>query len=99
MALLQVNQSTILSVGGVATILTAMSTHLDQVDVQLQGCMAIGNFSLAKDNADMQSVIVEDGGINRISTAMTLHADDAAVQREACVALRYWDDELCENII
>jgi len=71
-------------VGGIATILHAITTYSNIPQLQQYGCEALQNLALNEYNRDL---MCEHGGIAAVVQAMNSHRDVVGVQQAGCTAL------------
>ena len=84
LALIDVNQVSIATTGGIAAIVNGMEKHHDHAGVQDQGSKALVNLAV---NAANQVSIAKTGGITAIVKGMRAHAAHVAIQYQGCRAL------------
>ena len=70
---------------GLEIILSAMTTHIDKVDVQEAGCDLI--WSLAFNSAPVKEVIAKYGGASMVVRALKRHGKSPEYMKSACGAL------------
>jgi hypothetical protein len=70
---------------GLEVILSAMTAHIDKVDVQEAGCDLI--WSLAFNSASVKEVIAKYGGASVVVRALKRHGKSADYMKSACGAL------------
>ena len=75
--------------GGIPAVVSAMGEHPKEVEVQVLGCMALGNFAScqADDPQAAAQTVVKAGGIAAIVEAMRSHENVTKVQQAGCDAL------------
>ena len=74
------------SVNGVATLVKAMKTFPQHVNLQEACCTSLGN--LCERNGSNELAVLNANGIEQIIAAMRMHSSSIAVQSAACGALR-----------
>ena len=84
LALIDVNQVSIATTGGIAAIVSCMEAHRDHAGVQEMGCMALANLAV---NAGNKVLIAKTGGITAIVKGMNAHYSQSDVLKFGCGAL------------
>jgi len=85
--------SAIIDADGISAIVEVMGAHINNANVQLQGCAALRNIACGtpgdgKARMFALESISSGKGIEAISTAMNAHTHVASVQAQGCAAFR-----------
>lgn len=84
--------------GGIDAVVLALKNHRDNVNVQQNGCRAIGqfayknglfDFNCCNDSDENRVTIARAGGVDATVAALKRHIGNPGVQEAGCAALRH----------
>lgn len=84
--------SKIINAGGVDAVISAMSNHRTDVNVQLHACWAASRIGIGG-GCDVVTSLISGGLIETIVDAMIQHRENVGLQFVACVVLRGLSDQ------